>query len=762
MTNDININWLNNAIANGLIKSYKHSNFKNKQTIGHGSYGTVHRAFWNNKRLFAVKTYNNQVNINDVVKEFKLHWNVNDHDNIIRLYGVTMVKPNMYSLVLEYADCGTLNDYLKKYFSNLNWDDKYQLAFQLSSAVEYLHEEDIIHRDLHAGNILLHRNQIKLADFGLSRKVTEDKSNTASNASCYTQKLFGVVPYLDPKRLRDNDYRLDKKSDVYSIGVLMWQISSGNKPFHFDCNDIGLIHKIVNGKRETIIYGTPIQYSKLIKRCWTYEPNERPDIQEVVSTLDPKQSNSINDNIYEEDEINNDDKELSKNQNKSHYIWLSGLFNYYNIGTEGNRCKAFELFSKASEKNCSIAQVYLAKCYNDEKKLNLAFKYYKESEKNGSNIGRYYLAKCYQFGIGTRKDHAMMFELYQLAAENENSAAQNDLGLLYERKIKERNLKKAFYWYNKAAKNGNVVAQYNLGRCFQYGIGNKKDEIKAFINYKKSADNGYVCAIFRIGHCYDNGIGTYISKNEAKQLYCNAAKNESNIVKNCFTSLYENGQGIEKAIYWHHKAAKRKVNKVVQYNMGRCCRFGNCVEKDAKACVFNNGYILAQYYLCRCFQYGIGNKKDEIKAFINYKKSADNGYVCAIFRIGHCYDNGIGTYISKNEAKQLYCNAAKNESNIVKNCFTSLYENGQGIEKAIYWHHKAAKRKVNKVVQYNMGRCCRFGNCVEKDAKACVFNNGYILAQYYLCYLYEKIKKDLKQTIYWYNKAADIRLYNIV
>ena len=53
-----------------------------------------------------------------------------------------------YSLVLEYADSGTLNDYLNKHFSELNWDDKYQLAIQLSNAVEFLHEANIIHRDL--------------------------------------------------------------------------------------------------------------------------------------------------------------------------------------------------------------------------------------------------------------------------------------------------------------------------------------------------------------------------------------------------------------------------------------------------------------------------------------------------------------------------------------------------------------------------------------------------------------------------------------
>jgi serine/threonine protein kinase len=63
-----------------------------------------------------------------------------------------------YSLVLEYADSGTLKTYLSKQFNELNWTDKYQLSFQLSSAVAFLHKLDIIHRDLVIINLLIIRN----------------------------------------------------------------------------------------------------------------------------------------------------------------------------------------------------------------------------------------------------------------------------------------------------------------------------------------------------------------------------------------------------------------------------------------------------------------------------------------------------------------------------------------------------------------------------------------------------------------------------
>ena len=97
----------------------------------------------------------------------------------------------------------------------------------------------------------------------MSKKITE--------ASSETSKVFGIIPYVDPKSFSNGidmsrNCKLNKKSDVYSIGVLMWQISSGRKPFYEDNNyDVGLALAILNGKREGIIDGTPVEYSNLYK-----------------------------------------------------------------------------------------------------------------------------------------------------------------------------------------------------------------------------------------------------------------------------------------------------------------------------------------------------------------------------------------------------------------------------------------------------------------------------------------------------------------
>ena len=105
----------------------------------------------------------------------------------------------------------------------------------------------------------MHQKSIKIADFGLSKKIVESSSNAT--------KIFGVIPYIDPKRLnnQNQNYKSNEKSDVYSIGVLLWQISSGYEPFKnkgFDY-DIKLVMSILGGLREEVIGGTPLGYSKL-------------------------------------------------------------------------------------------------------------------------------------------------------------------------------------------------------------------------------------------------------------------------------------------------------------------------------------------------------------------------------------------------------------------------------------------------------------------------------------------------------------------
>ena len=164
----------------------------------------------------------------------------------------------------------TLRNYLKENFFSLNWHDKYRLALQLSSVIEFLHKNGIVHNDLHSNNIFMQQNSIKLADFGLNKRIKDARKISLSS--------FDTIPYNGPEgfnnikdanssegenQIEQHKYELNEKSDIYSLGVLFWELSSGNKPFANKEYDLYLAMEIAQGLRESIVEDTPEEYYNL-------------------------------------------------------------------------------------------------------------------------------------------------------------------------------------------------------------------------------------------------------------------------------------------------------------------------------------------------------------------------------------------------------------------------------------------------------------------------------------------------------------------
>ena len=124
---------------------------------------------------------------------------------------------------------------------------------------------------------MIHDDEVKIADFGISKNL-ESKPTTRS-------AVFGVLPYVDSMKLENPKYEHNKKSDIYSVGVLLWEISTGHPPFHTNNDDLLLALRIGQGERESPIVGTPVDYIQLYQRCWSPAPDERPSIEVLRELL---------------------------------------------------------------------------------------------------------------------------------------------------------------------------------------------------------------------------------------------------------------------------------------------------------------------------------------------------------------------------------------------------------------------------------------------------------------------------------------------
>ena len=142
-----------------------------------------------------------------------------------------------------------------------------------------LHESNLVHRDLHDGNILIAIEYSRISDLGLCKPISY-YSSTSRN------EIYGVLPYIAPEVLRGNPYT--PASDIYSFSMIMWEFISGVPPFDDRAHDLQLSLSICKGERPKIPEITktiPKCYINLMKKCWDSNPLKRPTISEISNII---------------------------------------------------------------------------------------------------------------------------------------------------------------------------------------------------------------------------------------------------------------------------------------------------------------------------------------------------------------------------------------------------------------------------------------------------------------------------------------------
>ncbi|XP_059420838.1 mitogen-activated protein kinase kinase kinase 10-like [Carassius carassius] len=257
-----------------------------EEVIGAGGFGKVYKGVWQGEEV-AVKAARQDLDedisatAENVRQEARLFWMLR-HRNIISLRGVCLREPNL-CLVMEYARGGALNRALagKKVPPRVlvNW------AVQVAMGMDYLHNQTfvpIIHRDLKSNNILilepverddLSGKTLKITDFGLAREWHRTTKMSAA----------GTYAWMAPEVIKLSLF--SKSSDVWSFGVLLWELLTGEVPYR-EIDALAVAYGVAMNKLTLPVPSTcPEAFAQLLEECWCPNPHGRPSFGSILKRL---------------------------------------------------------------------------------------------------------------------------------------------------------------------------------------------------------------------------------------------------------------------------------------------------------------------------------------------------------------------------------------------------------------------------------------------------------------------------------------------
>lgn len=218
------------------------------------------------------------------MREYEIHKSLR-HPRVVQLIDIFEIDENTFCTVLEYCDGSDLDSYLRAHHT-LPEREARSIIGQVISGLVYLSEQQkrIIHYDLKPGNILLHKGEARIADFGLS-KIMGDSDATADGMELTSQGA-GTMWYLPPECFETaTQARISSKVDVWSTGVILFQMLYGRKPFGHDQTQEKMFREKTVARQELKFPAKP-QVSEAAKgfitRCLTRKAAERPAVAELV------------------------------------------------------------------------------------------------------------------------------------------------------------------------------------------------------------------------------------------------------------------------------------------------------------------------------------------------------------------------------------------------------------------------------------------------------------------------------------------------